>query len=674
MSTKSLVLSAGACLAAAAVVSSSLANPPTLELVFTRSTSGSGVPGCPGEVVAVNQNDTAAIDNNGNVVFRTLLDTSGAFGNTATTTNRTIILYGGPPGGSNPVHLIARDGSLTWPHLPNVNNWVTNSITSGAGLTRNPMVTPGGVLFLSAQMNGTGATSSNNTGFWTGVDGSIAQVAQRGVLPAPGGAAPGTAGASWNTNLNLFTSESTIAGLCNDAGQVVFTSSLTGGDVSGTTNNDAMFVGSPSGITLVARKGMSNLQGLSDPSIQLGPTPTSGIFLNHQGEVAYVGFLTQNGGSVTGLNDQCIWTNLGGTFRTIAQEGDETPWDNTIRFKGGANPFGAIGQAMTSNRSYFTVIKLGGAVIPLVSDLVLAKYHWDAGTSTGAWTPLIRAGDPCPLVSGALWGLPSFINTRAASNDGVMFTMRLQDDGSQTINSTNDQCIFMIPAGQNPRLAARLGSRLTDFGSPTNLPGLPADAVFSAAGSSLVDGTGYNCNALGQVLFGAKIAGTGILDLNASAQYFNDTSLFLWDPALGLMLLARTGTVDGTATGAICTPLTFNGAPGSAFGLDIVADATGEGTGLSLTDNGWVTFRARDNFANYSIYRAGASHSICGSADFNCDGDVGTDADIEAFFACIAGTCPGAPCASTADFNNDGDVGTDADIEAFFRVLAGGAC
>jgi subtilisin-like proprotein convertase family protein len=64
----------------------------------------------------------------------------------------------------------------------------------------------------------------------------------------------------------------------------------------------------------------------------------------------------------------------------------------------------------------------------------------------------------------------------------------------------------------------------------------------------------------------------------------------------------------------------------------------------------------------------------CGSADFNCDGDTGTDADIEAFFACLAGNCPGAPCPSNADFNGDGDTGTDADIEAFFRVLAGGAC
>jgi hypothetical protein len=65
---------------------------------------------------------------------------------------------------------------------------------------------------------------------------------------------------------------------------------------------------------------------------------------------------------------------------------------------------------------------------------------------------------------------------------------------------------------------------------------------------------------------------------------------------------------------------------------------------------------------------------VCGSTDFNRDGDSGTDADIEAFFACLAGNCcptcyPGGP-----DFNADGDSGTDADIESFFQVLAGQPC
>ncbi len=64
----------------------------------------------------------------------------------------------------------------------------------------------------------------------------------------------------------------------------------------------------------------------------------------------------------------------------------------------------------------------------------------------------------------------------------------------------------------------------------------------------------------------------------------------------------------------------------------------------------------------------------CGTADFDGDGDSGTDADIEAFFACLAGNCCATCFPLGADFNGDGDSGTDADIEAFFRVLAGGNC
>ncbi|HYE62953.1 MAG TPA: hypothetical protein VD997_13235 [Phycisphaerales bacterium] len=64
----------------------------------------------------------------------------------------------------------------------------------------------------------------------------------------------------------------------------------------------------------------------------------------------------------------------------------------------------------------------------------------------------------------------------------------------------------------------------------------------------------------------------------------------------------------------------------------------------------------------------------CGPQDFNGDGDSGTDQDIEAFFACLGGTCCDTCWSAGADFNGDGDIGTDQDIEAFFRVLGGGTC
>lgn len=62
-----------------------------------------------------------------------------------------------------------------------------------------------------------------------------------------------------------------------------------------------------------------------------------------------------------------------------------------------------------------------------------------------------------------------------------------------------------------------------------------------------------------------------------------------------------------------------------------------------------------------------AVRTIGGTADFDGDGDSGTDADIEAFFACLGGNCCGT-CGS-ADFDHDGDTGTDGDIEAFYAAM-----
>jgi hypothetical protein len=97
------------------------------------------------------------------------------------------------------------------------------------------------------------------------------------------------------------------------------------------------------------------------------------------------------------------------------------------------------------------------------------------------------------------------------------------------------------------------------------------------------------------------------------------------------------------------------------MGVQRVLNSAGvEVTDYTLTDQDGFDWRT-----------AGGTRPTC-TADFNGDGDLGTDADIAAFFACLAGDCC-ATCGSP-DFNGDGDLGTDADIESFFRVLAGGAC
>jgi hypothetical protein len=94
---------------------------------------------------------------------------------------------------------------------------------------------------------------------------------------------------------------------------------------------------------------------------------------------------------------------------------------------------------------------------------------------------------------------------------------------------------------------------------------------------------------------------------------------------------------------------------------------------LSVPQAGVYTFHSR-SFGTVTARPVLTITAIarCGSADFNGDGAFGTDADIDAFFACLSGNC--CPTCGSADFNGDGATATDADIEAFFRVLAGGSC
>ncbi|HYE61025.1 MAG TPA: hypothetical protein VD997_03430 [Phycisphaerales bacterium] len=98
--------------------------------------------------------------------------------------------------------------------------------------------------------------------------------------------------------------------------------------------------------------------------------------------------------------------------------------------------------------------------------------------------------------------------------------------------------------------------------------------------------------------------------------------------------------------------------------------AVGAGRGPALVSGDFVSrcYAAEPSIGAYEAAR------VCGTSDFNGDGDSGTDQDIEAFFACIGGNCCAACWGGGADFNGDGDTGTDQDIEAFFRVLGGLAC
>jgi uncharacterized membrane protein len=147
---------------------------------------------------------------------------------------------------------------------------------------------------------------------------------------------------------------------------------------------------------------------------------------------------------------------------------------------------------------------------------------------------------------------------------------------------------------------------------------------------------------------GSLIGGTLVDDLN-------HTHAMVWDESRGCRLLSTILQEAGLGQAI------------QGWDLDNVAAMSADGT--YILGNGYTPAGYYMPF----IVHLPRPAPTC-SPDFNCDGDERTDADIEAFFACIAGDCPAPPCTNTADFNGDGDVATDADIESFFRVLAGGNC
>jgi uncharacterized membrane protein len=122
----------------------------------------------------------------------------------------------------------------------------------------------------------------------------------------------------------------------------------------------------------------------------------------------------------------------------------------------------------------------------------------------------------------------------------------------------------------------------------------------------------------------------------------------LWRRGLGWMTIEQVLSLQGinTAGWDLNDPRSLS-ADGTVM--------TGNGTNPQGQTQGWVAVIPPD---------------ACGGLDFNGDGDASTDADIEAFFACLAGSCC-PTCWLGTDINQDGDFATDADIEAFFSFLAG---
>ena len=195
----------------------------------------------------------------------------------------------------------------------------------------------------------------------------------------------------------------------------------------------------------------------------------------------------------------------------------------------------------------------------------------------------------------------------------------------------------------------------------------PDTGVFSA----LISGVNSDVRAVAPLLDG-RLAVTGNFTGRLAAYSFGGTPPTISSPPSDLN---RCGdgpavfTVSAAGTGPLSFQWRFNTVP-----IDTTANPSAATDTLSLpaaspADNGAYTVTVTNSCGPAT---SPAAALTVNTADFNGDGDIGTDADIEAFFACLGGNC--CPTCGSADLNADGDTGTDADIESFFRVLGGGSC
>jgi hypothetical protein len=246
----------------------------------------------------------------------------------------------------------------------------------------------------------------------------------------------------------------------------------------------------------------------------------------------------------------------------------------------------------------------------------------------GQLVPLVMAGGAAVDIPRATYA--KFAPRVAVTSSGGVVFLAFLNGATAGLDNFG---LFLAQPGQPIRMIVRRDQPL---------PGMPDCSVVNVFGEPHTGGAS-------KIAFTAFMKGPGIVPGEEHA-------LFAGDLRLGPRMILRQGmsiAIPGAANKVI-----------RSISFDQESDETGRSQMRGNVLVVYLTFTDRTS----GLFEV----TLPCAGDFNGDGDANTDADIEAFFACIAGNCCAA-CASP-DFDADGDVATDRDIEAFFRVLAGGDC
>jgi hypothetical protein len=584
------------------------------------------------------------------------------------------------------VNIVARDGSTSSPVAATAGTGVNGAILGGmsapligvadgnvlngtnnaGGMTAGMSLAPNGTLLFSSLVAPVSGTSVGSSWF-TGNSAGFTQAVNHGA--AANGAPAGT---TFTMPTAFSVTNSLVSVPVNTSGQAGFVPTLVGPSIT-IINNSGLWLCGPTANVKVFQKGdaATGTSGSVPGNYAFGVTLQS----IDQGNVrinAAGGLLFSNTLASTNLPEgfvapdatqrSTLWyAPSGGSPQLLVQSGTAVGAAYP-----GANYANTSSFALTPQNQLITqMLNNSGTVV------YNAKFNPSSGTNAstapitasvndqaimqwngGAATMLFHTGDtPVPGVPGAT----TFQDLGFASSQ-----TKLNNLGHHTFAATmTDDGVTIVP---------------TSPGVSGNDHGLwLGDGI--VGGATLIARAGDPAPEMGGLLFGNSF--TNVVMNNSDLVVFMNTpttatgsqgqvTWFAYGPTFGIVRLFSYGTTSYLGTNYPLVLVQFN------------SSSNGDGGVQSLNESGVATFMAisagGNGFAQNAAVMVTHIGPRCGSADYNCDGDLGTDADIEAFFACLAGNCPAPPCTSTADFNGDGDIGTDADIEAFFRVLAGGTC
>ena len=432
--------------------------------IRTVALSGQAAPGA-GGASYLSLPFSPALNASGQIAFFASLTGPGVTG-----TNNSGIWSGGP--GS--VVLLMREGAAAPGTAAGVNySSMDFSLTPNAS----------GQSAFIAQVTGSGVTTANDRGIWSGIPGGVGLVAREG-NPAPG------AGAGVNYNFS-FTSQVTL----NGAGQSAFFGLLTGSGVT-SANDDGIWVGTaggPGSVALLARSG-SQASGLA-AGVNYSSFGVPAI--NAAGQSAFVGSVS-GPGITPGLNDSCIWSGGVDSLVLVARGNEPAPGTGAgVNFMTLSN----ITFNASSQSAFFAY--LTGAGVANDNDSGI----WAGAPGTVAL--VAREGNPAPgTAPGVNFSHFAIATTTPTLNQGGQsaFEARLTGSG---ITTANDSGVW----------AGAPGSLAKVFREGDVAPGAGTGTRFGDA--SLLP---LAFNDRGDVVFFSVLTGPSVTIENDNSLWFSDVT------------------------------------------------------------------------------------------------------------------------------------------------------